>query len=654
MANLNKILKASAAAAAMAFATNAGATVALPATETITSGQSYYMYNIGKDAWLTYGNFYSVSGRMELLKQTTYYQFTITTASADTCYLQNVAKGTSLYTFNDGTGLIFVDHGNNTDAGTTFVFTKSGDYYTINNVRAGASTYMAATSMSQVSCNYTTDNDYSHWILVSTDNIDVTAVKIELYKMIQIASEVGVSTTDAETAYNNSSATAETLAKALSTLETSVWSAKTDGASASAGKDVSYLLRQFENVNGCTGIKNQLTQDDPVGWTVTKANVNEGCDVNAPGLAEYYASKANGSFTLNYTVNLQPGVYKYSIKGFERYIADGGTAYNAGTEVIKTSLTVTVGEETTQTKINSLYSADVASVPTNMTTAKAAFDNGYYDNDVVFTVSEAGDVTIGLTTGDNTLDQKSWVIFAGATLTYYGKGSTISINGESDYTPESGAGDVEFTRSLTNGTWAAMVLPFDIPSTAIEGAFGTGATIIDLQNATYDSDNDVVNLIFNSNNAQVKANVPFLVKPAKDITSIQVEGTIISTEGVQAYTKGVATLKGTYSTISNLYKTEGSENGDVYYIGGGKWKKAASTSTVKVKPFRAYLQTVTSTNAKVNVIIDGVADEDNTTGINEALQQTNSNATLYNLNGQKVSADYKGLTVKNGKKFINK
>ena len=45
----------------------------------------------------------------------------------------------------------------------------------------------------------------------------------------------------------------------------------------------------------------------------------------------------------------------------------------------------------------------------------------------------------------------------------------------------------------------------------------------------------------------------------------------------------------------------------------------------------------------------------NPTGINEVSNGTvNENAPIYNLAGQRVGKDYKGVVVQNGKKFIKK
>ena len=61
----------------------------------------------------------------------------------------------------------------------------------------------------------------------------------------------------------------------------------------------------------------------------------------------------------------------------------------------------------------------------------------------------------------------------------------------------------------------------------------------------------------------------------------------------------------------------------------------------------------------MSLVIDGI--EDNTTGIDtvvgdpsSASAKAHTGAGVYNLNGQKVSKDYKGVVVKNGKKYVQK
>ena len=99
----------------------------------------------------------------------------------------------------------------------------------------------------------------------------------------------------------------------------------------------------------------------------------------------------------------------------------------------------------------------------------------------------------------------------------------------------------------------------------------------------------------------------------------------------------------------------------------GNWKEALETdgtqwivknndihaSVVKAKgtkisPFRAYFTGIDGASAKLN-FIDGEA-----TGINGVNAEAAADGAIYNLAGQKVSAAYKGIVIKNGKKYLMK
>lgn len=74
--------------------------------------------------------------------------------------------------------------------------------------------------------------------------------------------------------------------------------------------------------------------------------------------------------------------------------------------------------------------------------------------------------------------------------------------------------------------------------------------------------------------------------------------------------------------------------------------------TVTLHPFAGYITTglITEGNAKVNVSIEGETTGIN--GINNGVS-TPSNA-IYNIAGQRVNNDYKGIVISNGKKYFNK
>lgn len=69
----------------------------------------------------------------------------------------------------------------------------------------------------------------------------------------------------------------------------------------------------------------------------------------------------------------------------------------------------------------------------------------------------------------------------------------------------------------------------------------------------------------------------------------------------------------------------------------------------KISPFRAYFTGIPEgASAKLN-FIDGEA-----TGINGVNAEAAADGAIYNLAGQKVSAAYKGIVIKNGKKYLKK
>ena len=70
---------------------------------------------------------------------------------------------------------------------------------------------------------------------------------------------------------------------------------------------------------------------------------------------------------------------------------------------------------------------------------------------------------------------------------------------------------------------------------------------------------------------------------------------------------------------------------------------------VKISPFSAYFTGIPEgASAKLN-FIDGEA-----TGINGVNAEAAADGAIYNLAGQKVSAAYKGIVIKNGKKYLVK
>lgn len=157
---------------------------------------------------------------------------------------------------------------------------------------------------------------------------------------------------------------------------------------------------------------------------------------------------------------------------------------------------------------------------------------------------------------------------------------------------------------------------------------------------------------FNKANV-IGGNFPYVVRNSTD------EDTDLSFTGA-----GDLNLKSWVGTDAADKKQVGSTN--IYFC--GNWKEALVTDGsqwiiknegihasivkadgVKISPFRAYFTGIPEgASAKLNF------DDEETTGITNVNAAESNDDTLYNLAGQKVNAAYKGIVIKNGKKYLVK
>ena len=157
---------------------------------------------------------------------------------------------------------------------------------------------------------------------------------------------------------------------------------------------------------------------------------------------------------------------------------------------------------------------------------------------------------------------------------------------------------------------------------------------------------------FNKANV-IGGNFPYVVRNSTD------EDTDLSFTGA-----GDLNLKSWVGTDAAYKKQVGSTN--IYFC--GNWKEALVTDGsqwiiknegihasivkahgVKISPFRAYFTGIPEgASAKLNF------DDEETTGITNVNAAESNDDTLYNLAGQKVNAAYKGIVIKNGKKYLVK
>lgn len=232
---------------------------------------------------------------------------------------------------------------------------------------------------------------------------------------------------------------------------------------------------------------------------------------------------------------------------------------------------------------------------------------------------------------------------------------------------------VTINRSMTAGVWTTCVLPFSLNVHQVDAIFGDtykSGNVNGTQILYFDRvEGNKVYFVRHAYNTIV-AGKPFLIKPTKDVTSINTAEipdypyvTIENTKPEDWCTGNGYTWASSYSYGMTV------KEGDGFISKDGLFKNFVGESGT-LKGFRGYLKrTETQSGAKptmLQVVNSSNVDGDNgeTTGIEDLIidadgQLMPANGKVYNINGQLVSEDAKassrwpsGIYIINGKKYI--
>lgn len=202
--------------------------------------------------------------------------------------------------------------------------------------------------------------------------------------------------------------------------------------------------------------------------------------------------------------------------------------------------------------------------------------------------------------------------------------------------------DVKLTRSLKAGLWNTICLPFNVTAEQVESVLKATGNVKE-----FDKEDKATATIFFKPATEMKAGVPYLIKPTEDATVLNFKDVTINNVDELSRINGndycICGVFGKYTM-----KTNGTE---LFLNAAGKFvAPAAATNTMK--GFRAYFMVPSGASAAaININIDG-----ETTGINNIETNAAVNGKVYNLNGQYVGNSLnglkKGIYVVNGKKVI--
>lgn len=249
---------------------------------------------------------------------------------------------------------------------------------------------------------------------------------------------------------------------------------------------------------------------------------------------------------------------------------------------------------------------------------------------------------------------------------------TANANNVVEKTAEGNVAQVKIARKMVANRWTTCVLPFSLNRQQVDAIFGPAysATAKDGTQILYfdhveGSKAYFVRHAYNT----IVAGKPFLIKPTKDVESINTADvtdypyvTIENTEPAKWCESNGYVWTSSYNTM-NIVKND-------YFIGAsdGKFKAYSGTSGT-VKGFRGFLKANLPAGAKpamLSISTSSITDgnDGETTGIEDLIITTDgelmpANSRVYNINGQLVSEDASsfqslpsGIYIINGKKYI--
>lgn len=247
-----------------------------------------------------------------------------------------------------------------------------------------------------------------------------------------------------------------------------------------------------------------------------------------------------------------------------------------------------------------------------------------------------------------------------------------TANNEVVKTAEGHVAQVKIARKMVANRWTTCVLPFSLNRQQVDAIFGPAysATAKEGTQILYfdhveGSKAYFVRHAYNT----IVAGKPFLIKPTKDVESINTADvtdypyvTIENTEPAKWCESNGYVWTSSYNTM-NIVKND-------YFIGAsdGKFKAYSGTSGT-VKGFRGFLKANLPAGAKpamLSISTSSITDgnDGETTGIEDLIITTDgelmpANSRVYNINGQLVSEDASnfqslpsGIYIINGKKYI--
>lgn len=218
-----------------------------------------------------------------------------------------------------------------------------------------------------------------------------------------------------------------------------------------------------------------------------------------------------------------------------------------------------------------------------------------------------------------------------------------------DYT-QSGAGAVTLKRTIKVGL-NSLVLPFSMTQAEVENYFGEGSKVYVV--GSYDASKSLVNF---TTQQGIQANTPCILEATeanseytiadRTIVAANSDAPTVTTSGLSfigsyAVNKAITKDAGNYI----LYKSSTDEKDKLYFV---------DVDDVSMDATRAYFNVASETPAAGSRVLSVEFEGGEATGIAEIEDVEIADGLIYNLAGQVVGPDYKGIAIINGKKVLMK
>lgn len=195
-----------------------------------------------------------------------------------------------------------------------------------------------------------------------------------------------------------------------------------------------------------------------------------------------------------------------------------------------------------------------------------------------------------------------------------------------------------YTRTFNNHEWQAWYIPADVPFSSLSANFEV-AKFSDTQTSANEIEIEPVT------SGTLTANTPYLVRLKEGKATGEYSIVADESAGLKETVENEVNIGSYYKLKTTYRELSGAELKGKYALSEGKFKKAGDSATLK--PFRLYLEPVTvGADNALDIVMDSA------TSVQTIDNEQCTNGKMYNLNGQAVGNDYKGIVIMNGKKVV--